>query len=77
VVLGDQGPGGRLVAVLLSETSNLVVEDIRQTLQEDQGQDVVLELRGIQRPPDYASGVPEPLLQRGLNRAGNLGGSRV
>jgi hypothetical protein len=35
---------------LMRQMGNLVVEDIRQSLEENQQQDVVLELRGIERP---------------------------
>jgi hypothetical protein len=45
--------------------SDLVVEDIRKALQEDEGKDVVLELRGVERPTNLTSSIPEPLLQCG------------
>ena len=50
---------------LLSEVCALVVEDIGEPLQEDQGKDVVLELGGVERPSDLAGRVPEPVFECG------------
>ena len=47
MVLLDQLQGGRLVAELVGQVSNLVIEDIRKSLQEDERQDIVLELGRI------------------------------
>ena len=43
----------------------LVVEDIRQALEEDQGEDVVLELGRVDGAADDTRGLPEPVLERG------------
>ena len=52
-------------AVLRHIRGELVVEDIGQALEEDQRQDEVLELWRVGRAPDFARGVPQPLLQGG------------
>ena len=52
-------------AVLRHIRGELVIEHIGQAFEEDQGQDEVLELRRIGRAPDFARGVPQPLLQGG------------
>jgi hypothetical protein len=47
----------------MGQVGNLVVEDIRQPLEEDQRQDVILELGRVERRPDRASRLPEPVFQ--------------
>ena len=65
MILLDQ-LGRRLhIPEVMGQVGNLVVEDIREPLEEDQRQDVILELGRIERPPDRASRLPEPVLQRG------------
>lgn len=54
------------VLELLAERGDLVLVDVRQPLQEDQREDVVLELRGINRTADLAGGLPEPRCQGAL-----------
>ena len=61
----DDGARHLFAAVLRHIRGELVIEDIGQALEEDQGQDEVLELRRVGRAPDFARGVPEPLLQGG------------
>ncbi len=57
------------VAVVLGEPRDLVVEHIRQPLQEEQRQQIVLELRRVLLAPDRAGRIPEHLLH-GLGRRG-------
>ena len=64
VVLLDELGRRLLVAELVGELRDLVVEDVGEPLQEDERQDVVLELRGVERPANLAGGVPEPSFQR-------------
>ena len=54
-----------LAAVLRHVRGKLVIEDIRQAFEEDEGQDEVLELRRMGRATNLAGGVPQPLLQGG------------
>src|SRR5262249_1671351 len=63
VVLLDQLRRRLAVAELRRQVADLIVEDIRQPLQEDQGQDVVLELRGVERPPNLTGSIPKPAFQ--------------
>ncbi len=65
MILLDQ-LGRRLhIPEVMGQVGNLVVENIRQPLEEDQRQDVILELGRIERPPDRAGRFPEPVFQRG------------
>jgi hypothetical protein len=51
VILLDQ-LGRRLhIPEVMGQVGHLVVEDIREPLEEDQRQDVILELGSIERPP--------------------------
>jgi hypothetical protein len=43
----------------VNEMGDLVVKHVRQTLQENQRQDVVLKLRGVERPADLTRSIPE------------------
>ena len=43
---------------VIGQVPDLIVEDVRQPLEEDEGQDVVLELGGIQRAADGTGGLP-------------------
>ena len=48
------------VADFICDPLNLIVEDVREALEEDQGEDVVLELWSVERSPNLARCVPEP-----------------
>jgi hypothetical protein len=61
----DDLAGDLLVAELGHLPGELVFEHVGKPLEEDQGQDEVLELGGVLRSPDDAGGVPKPLLQGG------------
>ena len=61
IVLGDL-PRCLRVAVLLGQPVDLVVEHVREALEEEEGQEVVLELGGVLLAPDGAGGVPQHLL---------------
>ena len=65
VVVLDQPLGGRAAAELVAQAGDLVVEDVGQALEEDEGQDVVLELGCIHRSADLAGGFPQPGLEGG------------
>jgi len=65
VILLDQLGRFLHIPELMGQVRHLVVEDIRQPLEEDQRQDVILELGRVERPPDRAGRLPEPVLQRG------------
>jgi hypothetical protein len=54
VVVIHQLGGGLPVAKRLGEMADLVLEHVGEALGEDERQDVVLELRGVERPPDGA-----------------------
>ena len=68
VALGDL-QRGLAVAVLLGEPGDLVVEHVREPLQEEQRQQVVLELRRVLLAADRARRIPEHLLH-GLRGGG-------
>lgn len=57
VLSGDLG-GCLSIPELFAESDDLIVEDIRQALLENEREDVVLEFRGIERTPDLARSVP-------------------
>ena len=61
VLLGDL-ESDLAVPVLLGQPGDLVVEDVREALQEQQRQQVVLELGRVLLAADRARGVPEHLL---------------
>src|SRR5262249_32756092 len=65
VVLLDELRGRARVAEVLGEVGQLIVENVGQALEEDEWEDVVLELGGVERPADDAGGLPEPRLQGG------------
>ena len=54
--------GRRTVPELLGQPVDLVVEDVGETLEEEERQQVVLELRRVFLATDRASGVPQHLL---------------
>ncbi len=58
-VVGDSGNGAHLLyrADLPNDPESL------KLVKGNQWEDVVLELRGVQRPPDLAGGVPQPPLK--------------
>ena len=51
------------VTELYCDPRNLVFKDVRQALEEYQGQDVVLEFGRVERPANLACGLPEPLFE--------------
>jgi hypothetical protein len=59
----DDAPGQLFLPVLRDVSGKLVVKDIGEPLEEDEGQDEVLELGGIRRPPNGAGRIPQPGLQ--------------
>jgi hypothetical protein len=63
MVLLDQLGGGLRGPELVGEVGDLVVEHVGEPLEEDERQDVVLELGGVERPADLAGGLPQPGLQ--------------
>jgi len=63
MVGGQHRPCCLLPAVLPHQPGKLIVEYIGQAFVENQRQDEILELGRIRRPPDFAGGVPQPLLQ--------------
>jgi hypothetical protein len=64
VVLVNDLLRGVEVPNLVCDSLDLVVEDVRKSLEEDQRKNVVLEFRSVERTTNLASGVPEPRLQR-------------
>ena len=46
--------------VVLRQPGELVVEDVRQTLEENEREDVLLLLRGVDKTADLAGGLPQP-----------------
>ncbi len=60
----DDLTGDFLVAELRHLPGELVVKHVRESLEEDQRQNEVLEFGGVRRPPDGTCGVPQPRLQR-------------
>ena len=74
VVLLDQISGNLLAPKLPSEALDLVLEDIRETFEEDKGEDVVLEFGGVQRASYGTRRFPEPPLKgRDVQRIPALG----
>ncbi len=65
VVGFDHLAGGLLVAPLFDLAGELVVEDVGEALEEDKGEDEVLELGGVGGAADGAGGVPEPGIEGG------------
>ena len=55
--------GGLRVTKLITESSHLIGEHIGETLQEDQGEDVVLELGGVEGTTNLAGRIPQPLFE--------------
>lgn len=56
--------GDRADCSRASQLGYLVLEDIREACQEDEREDVVLELGGVERATDLAGCVPEPVFER-------------
>ncbi len=58
--------GGELLGLgaseveLAGEGGELVFEDVGEALEKDEGEDVVLELGGVQGSPNLASRIPQP-----------------
>jgi len=63
VVLFHQVLGVVSTPELLGQGSKLVLEDVGEAFEEDQGKDVVLELGGVHRPADGAGRLPQPIFQ--------------
>jgi hypothetical protein len=63
VVLVDDGLSSLAIAYLVSDSLDLIIEHVGEALQKDQREDVVLELWGIQWPPDLAGGIPKPAFE--------------
>ena len=61
------------VAIVLGEPCDLVVEHIRQPLQEEERQQIVLELRRVLLAADRAGRIPEHLLHGLRRRRGGRG----
>jgi hypothetical protein len=57
VILFDQLGYRLLISEVMGQMPHLVVEHVRQAFQEDQREDVVLELRGIEWPTDLTGGM--------------------
>ena len=60
MVLLDELGGSRLVAEVVREMAHFVREHIREPLQKDERQNVIFELRRVERPANLTSCVPEP-----------------
>src|SRR5216684_3960656 len=56
--------GCLLIAKFLRLSSELIVEHVRQPLEENQWKDEILELRRVRGPANGASRVPKPRLQQ-------------
>jgi hypothetical protein len=63
VVLVDDLGSSTDVSDFVRNSLDLIVEDIRESFEKYQREDVVLELRGIERAPDLACSIPRPALQ--------------
>jgi len=66
VVVLDQALGGRAAAELVAQAGDLVVEDVGEALEKDQGEDIVLELGRVHRPADLARRFPQPGFEIGI-----------
>ena len=64
VVLVDDLPGGVEVPDFVCDSLNLVVEDVRESLEKYQREDVILELGGVERAANLAGRIPQPGLKR-------------
>jgi hypothetical protein len=74
MVLLDQISGDLLASELPSEALDLVFKNVREALEEDEGEDVVLELGGVQGTPNGARCLPEPPFEsRYVQRSPALG----
>ena len=72
VALGNLD-GSFPVAVFLRQTREFVVENVGEALEEEQGEEVVLELGRVFFAADGAGGVPEHLLHWLCRRRGGFG----
>src|SRR6266566_2334940 len=60
VVFVDDRTRGIEISNLLGDALNLIVEHVREPLEENERENVVLELRRVERPAHLASRIPEP-----------------